>query len=278
MNQLKLQILTLLTCLGLVSTSVATTLISNNFDSAATGVYGPGTTNGTSIPGVTNLTAFSADNNTVFSSVADSGGGDNVLQFTDNNGAAAPFAGISQTFSPLSTGASGENQMSASFTFERLAVSNTSGTSLFSFGTSTSSVSATTSAIQFQMNNQNGVFAYFDGTSFTNSGFTLSTGTEYRFEIFGDFSSDTQDTWSVQIFDGASLEFDSMTLDTRAANLAVDSFVVSIGANSNNNSPEPFAQIDDLVATAIPEPTSTALFGAAGFGLMWLRRRRPPMA
>ncbi|MEM6822575.1 MAG: PEP-CTERM sorting domain-containing protein [Verrucomicrobiota bacterium] len=255
--------------------SWAATLISTDFNSATVATYTDGQVINSGGATTDDISVFS---NNALNFVSVAGGADRSLTITDNNASAAT-SGINAGFSAISTGASGENLMTSSFDFTRL---GGGGTAIFHYSTGGNTPSGANTAIQFQVNANSGVLGLFNGTSFQSGLFTLTTGTEYTFEINGDFSSTTQDSWSLNIYTGGlggTVVYDSTSdfasgINTRAADIAVSNFAISTGATPANNNASPYGELDNLSIVSVPEPSTYVLLAAGFLALYFLRSRK----
>lgn len=258
----------------------AATVFATDFNATTAGAYAD--------LSVLNSGGVTTDNVTLRSNtgsattVVDRGAGNMALQFTDNSADAAQTANpraYSNTFGPLSTTASGENRLSGGFDYTRLLTAVTTATSpTFQFlanSGSATSPGGTVSAISLTVDS-NGHVSYANGSTGVDTGFTLVTGTEYHFEFDSDFSSATQDTWSLTVTPvGSATPVIARTgINTRAPNVAVNVIAFLGGVNSTAISAAPFAQIDNInfASSAVPEPAS--LVAIAGGCVVALRRRR----
>lgn len=216
--------------------------------------------------------------------IVDRGGGNLAMQFTDNSNAAdttVPRA-YSATFGPLSTNGTGNNRLFGSFTYTRLVSTNLPAFVFAASANGQQLISTTDNAIRFSVESDGNVYYVHGGASpaSVNSGYTLVTGREYRFNVDSDFSSTgtgAQDTWRLTVTDlnSSTQVVDSGWIATRAANVQVNIISMLGGANQGAMNASPFAQIDNISfsATPVPEPTSMAfLLGATGLILRRMRR------
>jgi hypothetical protein len=206
-------------------------------------------------------------------SVVDLGSGNHALQLLDNDAASNTFPKAnSNTFTPLSTTGTGNNWLTGSFSYTRL-LSQTSSTTSPSF-TFTASGNAGGFVLQLSVEN-NGHLFYYNGTTNTDSGFTLTTGTEYTFQIDADLSNSTQDTWSLKLIP-VGTQTPAVTLSnlkTQVANGAIFQFSFWGGLNGPAVNSSYFGQVDNISFSAVPEPAAAGLIFAATGGLLARRKR-----
>jgi hypothetical protein len=181
----------------------------------------------------------------------------------------------------MSTGSTGNNTLSGSFTFTRL-LSQTSAATSPSFAfTATAPGSASGFDLEVTVEND-GHLHYFTGngaggTVNTDSGVVLQTGTEYVFQFAADLSSGSQDKWSLYVATVASPQsalLNVSNLNTMGANFPIVQFSFWGGLNQAGLNSAAFAQIDNISFSAAPapEPASLGVLLLAGGAL--LRRRR----
>jgi hypothetical protein len=257
----------------------AAVVFATDFNNVAPGTYAEGTT--LNAGGVTTDNVVLRSVTGSATTIVDRGGGNNALQFTDNSADSA-LAGnpraYSSPFGPLSTGATGENRLFGSVDYTRL-LSTTAGATSPSFVFIASSAGAqtpngTNASIQFNVE-ANGRVYYNNGITGTDTNVTLTPGVEYRFTVDADFSSTTQDTWSLTVtrLSDSVAVFTRTGINTRAPNVAVNLISMLGGLNIGAVNASPSAQIDNInfESGTVPEPAAATVILAAGAAL--LRRR-----
>ncbi|MEM6332054.1 MAG: PEP-CTERM sorting domain-containing protein [Planctomycetota bacterium] len=278
--------LTLVTAAALCQSASAATILATNFDATTPGSFadaavinaGGATTDDLTV-GAGNAGAATPNNGgTTGVDVVTESVGDNALHLTKSidqfvaDGRPFVFADIAG----VSTDATGDNLLSADFSYTRL--SSGGGEPLFQFLINTAgALNAGLSQTIIQVEIANGILRYRDGNANTLAGLTLDPDVEYLIDIDIDFSDATQDTWSLEVATAANpgtLLVDVDGIDTRVANAEPGIVLWKGGANPGANFPTAFAAIDDIdfQSAAIPEPATLAL-AAAGLLLAAGRRR-----
>lgn len=257
----------------------AAVVFATDFNSTAIGTYANNTVLNSGGVTTDNVTLRSAAGSAT--AIVDRGSGDHALQFTDNSsdaGLTANPRAYSNTFGPMSTTSTGDNRLVGSFNYTRLlATTSNADSPTFAFAASSDGqvlLSSAQNTIRFAVES-NGRLWYANGATNNDSGFTLVTGTEYRFQIDADFSSSTQDTWGLRVTPvGSSTAVVNLTgLGTRAPNVQVNIISMLGGANQGAVNASPFAQIDNIsfATQPVPEPTSMACLLIAS-GLLSCKR------
>lgn len=252
----------------------AAVIASTDFDAAAPGTYG--TQSGDVATSIDGLAV--ASDTAAGSVLAVTSGTDRAAQLTDNNtGFVSPGApALSTSFGGVSTDATGDNVITASFSLIRNAPS--AGNPLFEFYLNDDgglNPSGGDRAAQIRVASNTGSFLYFDGLAAVDSGFDLVAGTEYLVDIVLDLSSTTQDSYSVRVADasapGTAL-VNVAGLDSAVADVLPDTVVFRAGGNGGAAASNVVFELDDISINAVPEPGAVTL-GALG-GLVAMRRRR----
>lgn len=270
-------------------TASAVVVFATDLDNAALGTLASTDTVNGGGSATDDVKTFSNTGSTI--AIVDRGGGNKAMQFTDNstNAGLAGFPrAASNTFTPLSTNGTGNNRLYGSFDYTRL-VSNTGngspGLPAFVFLISAGNqvlIDASANAIKLSVESD-GRIHYTTGGPVAghDSGVTLTPGTEYHFEIDSDFSSTTQDKWSLKVTPVGSTTpvFNTGWINTFAANVQVNVISMLAGANVTAANASPFVQVDNFnfvaeSVTAVPEPSVASLAAILGGSGLFLRRKR----
>ncbi len=267
-------------CLAFASHAPAATLLDADFDAETPSAA---LADGSTVDGLT----VGSDTGGVVSLV-NVGVGDNALQLTKSSDVfltdGRPF--VSAPITGVSTTAAGDNVLAIEFAYTRLPTTPNGVTNpepLFQFLVNIDSqpnVSAVSTILNLDILGT-GVVRYFDGTTGSTAstavltGLTLTPGTEYQFRIEIDLSSDTQDTWSLLVSEGATEQLNIAGINTRVDNGTPGIVLFKGGVNGGALNADPFAQIDDIsvISSPIPEPGSIGLVAAAGALMLTTRRR-----
>ena len=262
---------------GLHGASILTT----DFNSATVGnitsnVSSPG------IPGTDGM--FSLADSTRSLAIADTGGGNNVLQLIDND---AVVASSRPTAYKQFTGGAGSNLITGSY---HLRILNTGQPFLlYTFINASGAVqSGTNTAVSFNIRTSTGVLQYYynntDSFTVPDTTFKAVINTDYLFSVSLDYSNAIQDKWRLQVATVAApgvILYDTNTdfptgVDTRAANVTPGALAWYGGANGAAISASPFAQIDNLNfdMSLVPEPSTAAFLGLGLLGIVIRRTGR----
>ena len=269
--------------LGLSGIAQAGVIIDTDFDAATAGTYGAGV--GDVATTVGGLAVVSDTTNG--SIVTVTAGGDQALQFTDNNSASNAGPILSAPLAGISTDASGDNLIEVSFNYTRLDTAGANPIFIFAINQNgATSPGNPNRAAQIRVTANTGSLTYWEGTnpadglttaSVVDTGFDLATGTEYVFNISLDLSSTTQDTYALSVataaapstllvdVDGISTTVDDITPDIAVFNGATNGGVAVASA---------FAEIDDISIESLPVPEPGSLARALG-GVAVMMRSRP---
>lgn len=239
-------------CVPHFADAASTTLLKTDFNNATLGSYANNTTINASQLATERMTVYvSGPTNIV--AVADLGGSNRALDFTDNATGGNCYA--LRTFTALNTGLEGVNYVEGSFEITPLGAPDASHNPelqlLFSQSFDTAGAY---SAVQMQFRGL-GAFSYRNGGS-SVSGPALTPGVTYRVSFYIDLSNGVQDTWGftlIRLSDNTILA-NPYGLSTRGPNLSPDRIVFTAGANAGAFSATPFIRIDNVDIVAFPKP------------------------
>lgn len=207
-------------------------------------------------------------------------GFDGALEFTDNDAAtfAVPRAVATLDTAQISTDGTGNNLVTGSFEFLLPQDDNDFTPRLqFLVNTGQDTAGVNNSFIIFEVfdfrmvirssNGSGGVTSeLFDGVT--------AADTTYRVDFALDLSSDTQDTFDLSVTDTNTDSVVASVDDalTRVTNGVPDRIVLNAGLSQAGADAEPFLQLDNISAQAVPEPASLAI-AVVGLALVTARRR-----
>lgn len=250
--------------------SFAATLWQTNFDAESVNTYTANATIGTGDSSAELRPSAASP-----IGVVDLGSGNHAMQFTDNStDTGIPHA--RKFYNGVSTTDSGDNFITGSFTYKRLlnvTSSSTSPTFVFHIGSAVTGGSSVT-AVHIEVASD-GTVMFRNGTSAESSGFALTTGQEYRFDLSVDLSSNTQDKWWFTVTDLSDnlVKYTSAVLNTRAPNIIPTWASLLAAVNGTAQNASPFAQVDNISLVSQPVPEPAAIGGFLTAALVWSTRR-----
>lgn len=208
--------------------------------------------------------------------------GNNALRLVDNSSSGnqnfyARYQ-VPDAADAISTTGTGNNIITGSFEYTRLTLpSGTAGSFRFFINQAEDVQNVQTAYLRIN----GGQIQYANGTGGTSTvpapddgGVTIDYDITYKIHITVDLSSDSQDVWKFSVADTEdSVLWASDWMNTRSANILPSAFVFNGGVNGTPTSASPYAQIDNIQFSVVPEPAGALV---AGLGLMGLvaRRRR----
>ncbi|HAU38310.1 MAG TPA: hypothetical protein DCX07_11430 [Phycisphaerales bacterium] len=278
MRKIYIAPLALVVVLAVVAdTSSANVLVQTDFNSATVKNYANNELIGGSTDSDLTARVASGYTSTQIVSVVDLGGGNHALQFTDGStDANGPKALKTITAGDVTTGATGNNHVNIVFDLTLLSLTGTRPTFQFLLNSGTQESSGgTVSAVQFRVTGA-AIVKYNNGTT-EITGPTLTVGTTYRFTATADLSSDTQDTWSLNVAPVTDLNnpvVNASGLGTRAANVTPGIIVFNGGVDGGTLNTSPYVQLDNISISAVPEPATLGALTLGGILLSAARRRR----
>ncbi|HBC88159.1 MAG TPA: hypothetical protein DCZ94_14510 [Lentisphaeria bacterium] len=244
-------------------TSMAATLLQTDFNNAAVQNYANNAVINSGSPTTDDVKARVASGyeSTQLVSIVDLDSGNCALRFTDNSTVASgPRAFKTITAGEVTTGATGNNEVTIVFDLTLLTLSGSRPTFQFLLNSGTSeTTNSTTTAVQIAVNDVAKV-TYMNGTSNT-TGATLTVGTAYRFTIIANLSSTTQDVYSIKVAPVSDLShpvMDVNDISTRAANIMPGIIVFRGDSDTTRVNSSHFVQIDNINITSAPHTNPSA--------------------